>query len=203
MDQNLNKTCEGCGAAITADQITQRKAGLVGGKLLCPNCVDQKRRELMNARATQAPAVAVPAARPAVAVGGNAHPAPATASESASDRVYIPSVGVSPVDSIALLSDDEVGEGSGLIRSFSEASTLAGSHKEFGFKRPLSAHNEPATRCRTFHGKLTAAGLSHMDEQINEWLDAHPDVFIKSSNSTVGVFEGKTKEPHLLVTVFY
>ncbi len=42
-----------------------------------------------------------------------------------------------------------------------------------------------------------------MDDQINEWLDSQPDLYIKTPASTVGIFEGKSKEPHLLVTMFY
>lgn len=197
MNQGPDKSCEGCGAAVTGEQIVQRKAGLVGGKLLCPNCVEQKRRELLNARSV-APAQ--------TSTASQLHATPAAATIAPEDRVYVPPIAQGEtVDSIALVAEDEMpmSGGSGQIHSFAESSTLAGGHKDFGFVRPLAPHNAPATRCRTFHGKLTAAGLAHMDEQINEWIDAHPEVFVKSSNSTVGVFEGKSKEPHLLVTVFY
>ncbi|MCG8407416.1 MAG: hypothetical protein MI923_19630 [Phycisphaerales bacterium] len=200
MTQDANKTCQGCGGAITADQIVGRQAGLVAGVLLCPKCVDQKRQELMEARNE--------------ALKSQAAPATPT-QEGASSQVIGASQGtvwIPPVtegkdiadETLSLVSDDEVTAGGPTqIRSFSEGSTLAGVHKEEGYKRPLASHNEPATRVRTFHGKLTEAGLAHMDEQINEWLDSHPDIFIKSSASTVGTFEGKTKEPHLLVTLFY
>ncbi len=212
MNSGEDKTCEGCAGPITPDQIVNRQAGLVAGSLLCPACVGRKRQELVDARnaamRAQQPAVAsaAPVARPPTA-------APPTASGEdvghVTGGVWLPAVHDGEKDiadeSLTLISDVEHAgvQGSTKIRSFAQGSTLAGEHKDAGYARPLAAHNEPATRVRTFHGKLTEAGLAHMDETINEWIDAHPDVFIKSSNSTIGVFEAKTKEPHIFVTLFY
>jgi hypothetical protein len=60
-----------------------------------------------------------------------------------------------------------------------------------------------ATRCRTFHCKLTDASLAHMNQQINEWVDHHEEIEIKFATSTIGVVEGKHADPHLILTVFY
>ncbi len=60
-----------------------------------------------------------------------------------------------------------------------------------------------ATRCRSFHAKLTDAALAHMNAQVNDWLEQHPDYFVKFATSSVGVVEGKHSEPHLVLTVFY
>lgn len=211
MTQGANKTCEACGSEITADQIVRREAGLVGGALLCPKCVAGKREELLEARnaALRAQAQASPTPEPAPALGA----AVAQSGDSegvgpTQGAVWMPPVTDGMKDeadeSLTLVSEQELASsGSTKIRSFAEGSTLAGAHKETGFNRPLAGVNEPATRCRTFHGKLTQAGLGHMDEQINEWLDAHPDIYIKTSSSSVGIFEGKNKEPHLLLTLFY
>lgn len=207
MPHRAKKNCESCGTEITAEQIVQREAGLVGGVLLCPACVNRKREELIQARhAGTAAQSAAPVAGAAVSTQHAAASATETIGES-QGSVYLPpdKKGTDVTDEpLSLVSEEEVSSGgSTKIRSFSEGSTLAGVHNEENFKRPLAGVNEPATRCRTFHGKLTQAGLAHMDEQINEWLDSHPDLYIKNSASTVGVFEGKTKEPHLLVTMFY
>lgn len=94
-------------------------------------------------------------------------------------------------------------QASSKIRSFAADSTLGGTHHDEHLKRPLTALNEPPTRIRTFHSKLTPAALAHMDELINEWIDKHPNVFIKKTNTTVGPFEAKHVEPHLIVTIFY
>ncbi|MFQ5411353.1 MAG: hypothetical protein ACE5EC_03620 [Phycisphaerae bacterium] len=207
-----HKTCEGCGGGITPEQIVQKQAGLVAGVLLCPRCVDQKRRELIAARSAAMQAQAAPVAQPAQAVSHDRQ-GDLTESGSSADLgttsggVWIPSVhdGVKDIadETLSLVSEAETPvTGTSKIRALERDGALSGEHKDT-FKRPLMAHDEPATRVRTFHGKLTEAGLAHMDDLINEWIDSHPDLFIKSSSSTVGIFEGKTKEPHLLVTLFY
>ena len=50
MPHRAKKNCQGCATEITAEQIVQREAGLVGGVLLCPACVNRKREELLQAR---------------------------------------------------------------------------------------------------------------------------------------------------------
>jgi hypothetical protein len=60
-----------------------------------------------------------------------------------------------------------------------------------------------ACRMRSFHGRLSAQGLEYMDNQINEWLDQHPDVEVKFVTSNVGVFEGKMREPALILNLWY
>lgn len=70
-------------------------------------------------------------------------------------------------------------------------------------KRPLLRNSPNATRCRTFHCKLTDASLTHMNDMINEWVDGDETVEIKFATSTIGVVEGKHADQHLIVTVFY
>ncbi|MEP0846705.1 MAG: hypothetical protein HRF50_07765 [Phycisphaerae bacterium] len=78
-----------------------------------------------------------------------------------------------------------------------------GGEKVRQFRRPLLAGSPCATRCKTFHGKLTDAAIAYLNEQINEWADSHDDVEIKFAQTTVGIVEGKHSEPHLIITVFY
>lgn len=215
MAQGANKSCEGCGGPITAEQIINRQAGLVSGVLLCPQCVERKRRELIEARnaalrgqdAAAQHSHLVSTAAPASGLERLAEPEEAEEIGSSQGAVWIPPITKAPDvadQTLSMVSDEEMSPaGSAQIRSFAEGSTLAGAHRESGFQRPLVGPEQGATRVRTFHGKLTEAGLAHMDEQINDWLDAHPDIFIKTSASSVGVFEGKTKEPHMLVSLFY
>ncbi|RMF85197.1 MAG: hypothetical protein D6744_01775, partial [Planctomycetota bacterium] len=78
-----------------------------------------------------------------------------------------------------------------------------GSHDtQHQYRRPLS-RGATATRCRTFHCKLTDASIVHLNEQINEWADADDEIEIKFATSSVGVIEGKHNDPHLIITVFY
>ena len=60
-----------------------------------------------------------------------------------------------------------------------------------------------ARRVRTFHSKLSEGAVNHLDEQINAWLESHPEIEIKFANTTVGVWEAKHAEPNLIVTIFY
>jgi hypothetical protein len=170
MTDTAEKACQGCGEAITNEQIVARQAGLVHGMLLCPGCVDQKRKEAMIA-AQRAAAAAPPAVEQPIALESSEPP--------------------------------KAGEGSSKIRSFASASTLGGGHHDEHLKRHVSGANEPPTRCRTFHSKLTPAALGHMDDLINEWLDAHPEIFMKHVATTVGPFEAKHVEQHLIVSIFY
>ena len=56
---------------------------------------------------------------------------------------------------------------------------------------------------KSFHGKYSDQGLQYLDDAVNEWLDAHPDVEVKFVTSTVGVFEGKIREPALVLNLWY
>lgn len=195
MNQPGNKRCHGCGGEITPAQIAERKAGLVQGVLLCPECVEEKRRAALQQRAAQATGDGAPPAAQAVPPAAQAVAVPAAAPAKAEEEDEV----------ISLVSDDEMPTSkSQMIRSFSEGSTLGGAHHESQLKRSLASSQEGATRIRTFHCKLTDAGLANMDDTINEWLDTHPDIYIKSCTSSLGIFEGgKVKEAHLFICLFY
>jgi len=90
------------------------------------------------------------------------------------------------------------------IRSFGEGAITAGQGlvDTSTLKRPLSKGSS-ATRCRTFHSKLTDAAVAYMNNQVNEWVDSDPDIEIKFASSTIGTFEGKHSEQNLIITIFY
>jgi hypothetical protein len=174
-DTAVAKKCQKCGAEITNEQIAQRQAGLVQGVLLCPDCVEAKRKEAIEAH------------RAAAGVSGNSG--------------IIRDI---TEEKISMVSDREMaGHSHHKIRSFSEGSTLGGAHHESKLSRPITGPNDPPTRIRCFHSKLTPGALAHMDDQINEWVDTHPDIYIKKVTTTVGPFEAKHVEQHLIVTIFY
>ncbi len=60
-----------------------------------------------------------------------------------------------------------------------------------------------ACRVRSFHGKYSEQGLEYLDNAINEWLDGHPEVEVKFVTSTVMTFEGKIREPALVMKVWF
>lgn len=119
-----------------------------------------------------------------------------------------------PIDQ---LSDDEPAKGGGgkdegidladdedapkqEIRTFERKKT---DDEDSRYARPVNTTRQGASRIKTFVAKLRLDAIEHMDHQVNEWLDAHPDYEIKSAVSVVGELTGKIKEPALFMTVFY
>ncbi len=94
---------------------------------------------------------------------------------------------------------DAVAEHQKKIRSYDEAAK----HRHHEWKRQLHASQNGATRVKSFHGKYSDQGLAFLDDSINEWLDNNPEVDVKFVTSTVGMFDGKVKEPALVLNVWY
>jgi hypothetical protein len=76
-------------------------------------------------------------------------------------------------------------------------------HKKHDWKRKPHVTGTGACRVKSFHAKYSDQGIEHMDDQINEWLDEHPEIEIKFSTTTVHVFEGKIREPAIVMNVWY
>jgi hypothetical protein len=99
------------------------------------------------------------------------------------------------------LVDEPSGPDAGVskIKSFG----VAGAHATHSYKRQPNANGTGACRVRSFHGRLSDEGMAFLDDKINEWLDQHPEVEVKFVNTTIGQFEGKIREPALVVNVWY
>jgi hypothetical protein len=109
------------------------------------------------------------------------------------------------LDPIALDEESDLSSTGTRIHGFTEA-TLGkrDARDDSQYKRPLNQTGTGATRCRLFHSKLSDGAVTFMADTINEWLDDHPDIFVKHITSTIGMFEGKVhQEPNLILTVFY
>ncbi|MCP4455375.1 MAG: hypothetical protein GY809_28280 [Planctomycetes bacterium] len=59
------------------------------------------------------------------------------------------------------------------------------------------------TGLKTFYTKLHPGALDFIDEQIAEWLKAHPSVNIKQTNVTVGEVQSKKTEPNIIINIWY
>ncbi len=70
------------------------------------------------------------------------------------------------------------------------------------YKRPLNLTGEGATRCRVFESRIALEPLAHMEERINDWLDSE-EIEVKHVGHMVGVMEGKTPRPNVVVVVWY
>jgi hypothetical protein len=76
-------------------------------------------------------------------------------------------------------------------------------HKKHDWKRKPHVTGTGACRVKSFHAKYSDQGVEHMDDQINEWLDDHPEIEVKFVSTTVHVFEGKIREPAIVMNVWY
>ena len=76
-------------------------------------------------------------------------------------------------------------------------------HKHHDWKRKPHVTGTGAIRVKSFHAKYSDQGVDHLDDAINEWLDEHPEVEVKFATQTVHVFEGKIREPALVMNVWY
>ena len=99
---------------------------------------------------------------------------------------------------IQLVDDGEVGEHKP-VRQFGSAG-LKTAAKEL--QRPLNITGTGATRCRVFHARVALAALEHLEESVNEWIDGEK-IEVKHVGHMIGVMEGKTPRPNLIMVVWY
>lgn len=155
------KSCEGCGATIYPEHITNGRATIISGKLLCPLCIGEKK-----AKTQVTPAV-------------DQEPEPLT-----------------------LVDEQEFEQSGRKMEAFGEKAKTP-VHPEVVYHKALQKTGSGATRVKVFHTKLNDGAVEFMTHLINEWVDSNPDVEIKNSQTTVGVWEGKHAEPHLILTIWY
>ncbi|CAN5534717.1 hypothetical protein BH09PLA1_BH09PLA1_16980 [soil metagenome] len=118
------------------------------------------------------------------------------------------------LDPIALVEDEleEISAASTPATQSVAAPPMKSKIKAFGpdttrrdhqWKRMPHVSGHGAIRVKSFHGKYSDQGVEHLDDMINEWIDAHPEVEVKFVTSTVNVFEGKIREPALVLNLWY
>ncbi len=86
------------------------------------------------------------------------------------------------------------------IRTFEQK--LRSIRHEDNWNRTPNSNGTGAIHCKSFHCKLTGDSLEFLDQQINEWLDAHPQYEVKFVTSSIGTWSGKVKEPSLIMNVW-
>lgn len=74
--------------------------------------------------------------------------------------------------------------------------------KAVEWKRTPIFTGQGATHMRSFHARLSADGLMELDQQINAWLDANPQIEVKNVTTVIGEWQGKVKEQTLIVQVW-
>lgn len=208
------KICDECGASVYPEHIGAQKAGYRAGKLFCVHCFAEHRESqiVIGVDEVASPTTAA-AASPSV---------PTTKAVTAStddDELLSLDLGPEPAPSdsavagnekdlpVSAAGDENTGaakSASAMIKPLSTgrfgATALTTAHK---FKRHPHHDELGAIRCRIFHAKLNEGALKFMQDQINEWIDDNADITVKHVGTNVGIVEGKSPEPHLVVTVFY
>jgi hypothetical protein len=81
--------------------------------------------------------------------------------------------------------------------------SMGGPHVEHSWKRATVNTGKGICRVKSFHGRLSDQGMDYLDNTINEWLDAHPDVDVKNVTTNTNLFDGKVKELALIVNIWY
>ncbi|QQE12431.1 hypothetical protein JD969_02860 [Planctomycetota bacterium] len=104
-------------------------------------------------------------------------------------------IGKKEVTKPALIDGNVVG--SSKIRTF-QSDQL---HKD-EWTRETNSDGTGASHCKTFFAKLRQDAIHHLDDQINTWLDEHPEYEVKFSTSCVGKLVGKTNEDAVFMTVW-
>ena len=82
--------------------------------------------------------------------------------------------------------------------------------KAFGVRKAHEDHwnrtpnttGQGAIHVKTFVTKLRLEAIEHLDTQVNEWLDAHPEYEVKFVTTTIGTLFGKNKEEALFMNVW-
>ena len=89
------------------------------------------------------------------------------------------------------------------IQAFEQRLGSVGRKHEETWKRSPNVTGQGAIHVKTFHCKLNNESLDFLDQQINEWLDAHPQYEVKLVSNNVGDWTGKTgREPNLIVQLW-
>lgn len=124
-------------------------------------------------------------------IGDNAEPTPV-----APEQVQ-PAVEES--DEPISLVESDAEDGVSKVRAHASRSSMTDQHT---FVRPLNKNGTGATRCRLFHSRVAQAPLEHMESSINEWLDSE-EIEVKQVGHIIGTMEGKSREPNLILMVWY
>ena len=100
------------------------------------------------------------------------------------------------------LSTGDMDEGemtSSKIRAFDGA--VRKPHDEH-WKRTPNTPGTGAIHVKTFVAKLRLDAMDNLDEQVNHWLDEHPEYEVKFVTTTIGNLKSKLTEPALFMNVW-
>ncbi|MEO1237435.1 MAG: hypothetical protein AAFX76_11665 [Planctomycetota bacterium] len=70
------------------------------------------------------------------------------------------------------------------------------------WNRTPHATGTGAIHVKTFVAKLRLDAIDNLDEQVNQWLDAHPEYEVKFVTTSIGKLVGKISEDALFMNVW-
>ncbi|MCW5756661.1 MAG: hypothetical protein KIT54_05425 [Phycisphaeraceae bacterium] len=74
---------------------------------------------------------------------------------------------------------------------------------EASWRRHAPVTGQGATHVKSFHCKLQGDALTHLDTQINNWIESHEDCEIKLVTTQVGEWSDTLgKAQHLIVQIW-
>jgi hypothetical protein len=116
-----------------------------------------------------------------------------------------PNLNLKPQDEEPIHMEDEQespvgGEAHAELKAFGAAKGLA--KHDSHFNRPLILTGTGATRCKIFYSKIAPPSLEYMQDQINHWVDSD-QIEIKRVSQVIGLMEGKTAIPNVIITIWY
>ncbi len=106
------------------------------------------------------------------------------------------------LEHISKADDPEGGSGPGRSTTHTGMAAL-GDLDTVQYRRTLLPAGHGASRVRIFHCKLSDGPMAQMNKQVNEWLDQHADFEVKFATTTIGTWEGRHSEQHLILTLYY
>jgi hypothetical protein len=73
---------------------------------------------------------------------------------------------------------------------------------EDAWTRTPNITKQGAIHVKTFVAKLRLDAIDNLDQQVNEWLDAHPEYEVKQVSTSVGTLIGKVNEDAIFMNVW-
>jgi hypothetical protein len=122
-----------------------------------------------------------------------------TQDEGSGPRPVSPPPKVGPAANAPSAAEPAADQPASKIRSFEQK---LGARHEDQWARSPNVTGTGAIHVKSFHCKLTGDSLGFLDEQVNQWLDEHPQYEVKMVTTSVGEWSGKLKEPNLIVNVW-
>lgn len=118
------------------------------------------------------------------------------AADDTADKVRLDDEELAPIEMAA---EDASHAGKSMIQAFGTPTRQP--HDEKWTRQP-NLTGQGAIHVKTFVAKLRLDAIEHLDEQVNEWLDLHPEYEVKQVTTSIGKLVGKNTEDAIFMNVW-